>query len=61
MNISRYRNGDVMTVLHNLNNKQKFHDESCSDANIFFTSFVPIQLHYLKSDNSEKSDILGKS
>ena len=34
--------------------KQKFHDESCSDANIFFTSFVPILLHYLKSDNSKK-------
>ena len=60
MNRSRYRNGDVMAVLYNLNNKQKFHDERCSDANIFFTSFMPIQLHYLKSDNSEKSDIFAK-
>ena len=34
--------------------KQKFHDESCSDANIFFPSFMPIQLYYLQSDNTEK-------
>jgi len=41
--------------------KQKFIDESTSDANIFLTSLVPLQLQFVESECNKETDIIWKN